>query len=119
LESAVLVARVEMLLQWLDLVGQPMCSHTDSHQAFILQNADLVIQGSNLGELKWSRLFAPSSLKLGKSACKWTDARLMVLAIEPCPMPSLKRSFERKAEKPSMRVSLKTNTPDDLLVGGT
>jgi hypothetical protein len=43
----------------------------------------------------------------------------VVLTIEPCPMPSPKRGFQRKVEEASVRASLKTYTSDDLLVGGT
>jgi hypothetical protein len=39
----------------------------------------------------------------------------MVLGIKPGPMPSL----ERKVEEASMRVGLKTYTPNNLSVSGT
>jgi hypothetical protein len=45
------------------------------------------------GELELSRFFTPSSLELGESAYKWREAGFIVLAIEPCPMSSLKRGF--------------------------
>jgi hypothetical protein len=64
-----------------------------------------------LGELEWSRLFAPRSLELGDLAYEWREAGFMVLAIEPCPMPSLKRAFQGKIEEASVRASLKTYTP--------
>jgi hypothetical protein len=73
---------MDLFLQWLDSADQPMCCHTDSHQAFFLQKVDLVCQGSNLGELEWSRLFAPSSLELREPTYKWREAGLVVLAIE-------------------------------------
>jgi hypothetical protein len=72
-----------------------------------------------LDELEWSWLFAPSSLELGEPAYEWREARFMVLSIEPCPVPSPKRGFQRKIEEASMRASLKTYAPNDLLVGGT
>jgi hypothetical protein len=72
-----------------------------------------------VGELEWSRLFAPSSLELLEPAYEWREAGFMVLAIKPCPVPSLKRGFQGKVEEASVRVSLKTNTPNDLSVGGT
>jgi hypothetical protein len=70
-----------------------MGGHADSRQAFLFQEIDLVGQGSDLGELEWSRFFAPSTLELEESAYKWREAGLVVLAIEPCPMPSTKRGF--------------------------
>jgi hypothetical protein len=63
-----------------------VCGHADSCQVFLLQEVNLVGQGSNLGELEWSRLFTPSSLELGEPGHKWREARLVLLAIEPCPM---------------------------------
>jgi hypothetical protein len=72
-----------------------------------------------LGELEWSRLFAPSSLKLGELAYEWREARSVVLAIEPCPMSSPERGFQGTIEEAITRVSLKTYTPKDLSVGGT
>jgi hypothetical protein len=45
------------------------------------------------GELELSRFFTPSSLELGESAYKWREVGFIVLAIEPCPMSSLKRGF--------------------------
>jgi hypothetical protein len=70
-----------------------MGSHADSCRSFLLQEVDLVSQCSDLGELKWSWLFAPSSLELREPAYEWRDAWLVVLAIEPCLVPSPKRTF--------------------------
>jgi hypothetical protein len=81
-----------------------MCGHVDSHQSFFLQKVDLVRQADNLGELKWSRLFAPSCLELGEPTYKWREAGLVVLAIGPCFVPSPERSFQRKVEEASARV---------------
>jgi hypothetical protein len=79
---------MDLFLQWLDSVSQPMSSHTDSHQAFLLQEIDLAGQGSDLAELKWSQFFTPCSLELGESAYEWQEAGFMVLAIKPCSVPS-------------------------------
>jgi hypothetical protein len=72
-----------------------------------------------LGELKWSQLFAPSSLELGEPAYEWREARFMVLTIEPCPVTSPKRGFQGKIKEASARASLKTYAPNDLSVGST
>jgi hypothetical protein len=70
-------------------------------------------------ELDWSRLFTPSSLELREPAYEWREARFMVLEVKPCPVASPKRGFHGKIEEASSGVCLKTNTPIDLLVGGT
>jgi hypothetical protein len=72
-----------------------------------------------LREFEWSQLLAPSSLELEWSTYKRREGRLMVLAIEPCPMPSLEKSFQRKVEEASVRAGLKTYTPNNLSVSGT
>jgi hypothetical protein len=72
-----------------------------------------------LGELEWSQLFAPSSLKLGEPAYKWREAGFVVLSIEPCSMPSPERSFQRKVEEASARAGLKTYSSNNLPVSGT
>jgi hypothetical protein len=64
-----------------------------------------------LGELEWSRLFAPSSLELREPAYEQGEARFMVLTIEPCPVPSSRRGFQGKIKEAGARVSLKTYTP--------
>jgi hypothetical protein len=43
----------------------------------------------------------------------------MILIIEPYPMTSPQRDFQGKIEEASVRASLKTYAPNDLLVGGT
>jgi hypothetical protein len=96
-----------------------MCSHVDSRQAFFLQKVDLVHQSNNLGELEWSQLFTPSSLELRKPAYKWREAGFMVLTIEPCSVPPPERSFQREVEEASVRVGLKTYSPNNLPVSGT
>jgi hypothetical protein len=85
-----------------------MCDHGDSRQSFFLQKVNLVHQGGNLGELEWSQLFAPSYLELGEPAYKWREAGFVVLAIEPCSMPSPEGSFQRKVEEANVRVGVKT-----------
>jgi hypothetical protein len=72
-----------------------------------------------VGELEWSRLFAPSSLELGEPAYERREVGFVVLVIEPCPMPSPKRGFQGKVEESSARASLKTYVPNNLSVGGT
>jgi hypothetical protein len=72
-----------------------------------------------LGELKWSRLFAPSSLELEESAYKSREAGFVVLTIEPCSVPSPESSFQRKVEEACVRAGLKTYSPNNLLVSGT
>jgi hypothetical protein len=119
LGSAVLPARMDLFLQRLDSAGQPMCGHANSCQAIFLQGVDIVSQGNNLWELEWSRLFTPSSLELEESAYERREAGFVVLAIEPCLVPSLKRGFQGKVEESSARVSFKTYTPNILSVGGT
>jgi hypothetical protein len=119
LGSIVLPTQIDLFLQRLDSTGQPTCGHADSCQDLFLQWADLVSQGSNLGELEWSRLFTPSSLELREPAYEWREAGFMVLAIEPCPVPSPKRGFQGKIEEASVRVSLKTYAPTNLSGHGT
>jgi hypothetical protein len=58
-------------------------------------------------------------MELAEPAYEWREARFMVLAIEPCPMPSPKRGFQGKIEEASVRASLKTYAHNDLSVGGT
>jgi hypothetical protein len=57
-------------------------------------------------------------LELGESAYKEREARFMVLAIEPSPMPSSERNLQRNIEKTSTRAGLKTYTPNNLSVSG-
>jgi hypothetical protein len=96
-----------------------MCSHADSRQSFFLQKVDLVCQGDNLGELEWSRLFAPSSLELEEPAYKWREVGSVVLAIEPCSVRSPERSFQRKVEEASVRMGLKTYSTTNLSASDT
>jgi hypothetical protein len=72
-----------------------------------------------LGELEWSHLFTSCSLELEESAYERREASFMVHAIEPCPVPSLKRGFQGKIEEASVRASLKTYAPIDHSVGAT
>jgi hypothetical protein len=96
-----------------------MCGHTESCQSFFPQKVDLVHQGGNLRELEWSWLFTPSSLELMEPAYKWKEAGFMVLTIEPCSVPSLERSFQRKVKEANAWAGLKTYSPNNLLVTGT
>jgi hypothetical protein len=43
----------------------------------------------------------------------------MVFIVEPCPVPSLKRSLHRQIKEAGERVGLKTHTPNNHMVGGT
>jgi hypothetical protein len=72
-----------------------------------------------LGKFKWSRLFAPSVVKLRGSAHEGREVGFMIISIEPCPVPSLKRSFQGKIKEASIRASLETYAPNNLPVGGT
>jgi hypothetical protein len=47
------------------------------------------------------------------------EAGFMILAIEPCLMPSSKRSFQGKIEEAITRAGLETYAPNNLLVGKT
>jgi hypothetical protein len=51
---------------------------------------------------------------------KWVEARLMVFAIKPLLMPSLKRRFQGELKKIVMHVRLDADTADNLsLIVGT
>jgi hypothetical protein len=54
---------------------------------------DFIGQSYYLREFEWGGLFTPSSLELEELAYKGREARLVVLAIKPGPMPSLERSL--------------------------
>jgi hypothetical protein len=86
---------------------------------FFLQDVDLVGQGSNLGKLEWSRLFTPCAIVLKEAAHEGREARLMILAIEPCLVPSLKRSFYGKIKEASTRAGLETYAPNNLSASST
>jgi hypothetical protein len=72
-----------------------------------------------LGKLEWSRLFAPSVVELGESAHEGREAGFMILTIEPCPVPSSKRSFQGENEEASTGTGLETYAPNNLPVGST
>jgi hypothetical protein len=72
-----------------------------------------------LGELEWSRLFIPSCLELRELAYEWREAQFMVLTIEPCAVPSLRRRFQGKIKEVSTRASLKAYPSNDFLICGT
>jgi hypothetical protein len=92
-----------------------MGGHVDSGQAALFQETNFVAQGCNQGKFERSRFFTPSPLKFRDSAHKGTEARLMILIVEPGPVPSLHRNIKEA----DVRVGLKTHTPDDLKVSGT
>jgi hypothetical protein len=56
-----------------------------------------------MGVLEWSWLFAPSSLEHEELAYKWREVGFVVLAIEPCSVPSSERSFQQKVKEASAR----------------
>jgi hypothetical protein len=91
-----------------------MGGHADSCQAALFQEIDFVGQCRNVGEVKRSRFFTPSSLEFRESTHKGREARFMILTVEPRPVPSLKRSHHRKIKEASVRTTLKTNTPMTL-----
>jgi hypothetical protein len=105
LESIVLPAQMDLLFQRLDSPSQPMGCHTHTCQALLLQEVDLVNLGHHLRSFEQSRLFSPGSLELRELAYGG-EAGFMVLAVEPCPMPSPKGIFQGKIQKTSTRVSL-------------
>jgi hypothetical protein len=55
-------------------------------------------------------------LKFRESAYERREAGFMVLAVEPCHVPSLKGSFHRKVKEASVRVGLETHSSDNLAV---
>jgi hypothetical protein len=89
---------MDLFIQGLHSTSQPMSGHVDSYQAPFLQEVDPIHQGCYLREFEWSRLFTPSPLELRESAYKRREARLMILAIEPCPMPPPERGFHGKVK---------------------
>jgi hypothetical protein len=72
-----------------------------------------------MDKLEWSRLFTPSAIEPRESAQEGREAGFMILSIEPCPMPSLKRSFQGKIEEASRRAGLETYAPNSLPVDST
>jgi hypothetical protein len=96
-----------------------MGGHGDSCQALLFQMVDFVSQSCHLGVFEWGGLFTPCSLELEEPTYNGREARFMVLAIKPGPMPSPERSLHRKVEEASMRVGLKTYNPNNPMVSGT
>jgi hypothetical protein len=72
-----------------------------------------------LDKLERSRLYSPSAIEPRESAQEGREVGFMILAMEPCPMPSLKGSFQGKIEEASRRAGLETYAPNSLPVGGT
>jgi hypothetical protein len=83
------------------VAGQLMGGHTHAYQAFPFQGVDLVDQGSHLRDFEWSHLFTPGSFKLRESAYVGGEAGFMILAVEPCSMPSPERFFKGRSRKPA------------------
>jgi hypothetical protein len=88
LGSAVFPTRLNLFLQRLDSMGQPMGGYARTGQTFIFHKIDLVDQSYHMRGFKWSRLFTPSTLEFGKSVDEGGEAEFMVPAIEPCIVPS-------------------------------
>jgi hypothetical protein len=96
-----------------------MGGHVNSCQALLFQVVVFVGHNCYLGKFEVGELFTPCSLELKELAYKGWEARFMALGIKPGPMPSLERILQRKVEEASMRVGLKTYTPNNLSVSGT
>jgi hypothetical protein len=97
-----------------------MGGHVDSGQAVLFQEIDFVGQGHDVREFKRSRFFTPRPLELRELVYKGGEgeARFMVFSVEPCPMPSLKRSLHRKIMEVGAWVDLKTHTLNNLTISG-
>jgi hypothetical protein len=113
LESAEFPTWVDLFLQRKDSASQPMGGHVDSCQVLLFQVVNFVGQSCYLREFEWGGLFTSSSLKFGELVYKGSQARFMILAIEPGPMPSPKISLQKKVEETSTRAGLKTYTPNN------
>jgi hypothetical protein len=72
-----------------------------------------------MGEFKGSRLFTLGPLKFRESAYERRVAGFVVLAVEPCHVPSPKGSLHRKIKEASARAGLETQTLDNLAVSNT
>jgi hypothetical protein len=105
---------VNLLFQREDSASQPVGDHTDSSQATLFQEINLVDQSHDVGEIKRGRFFTPWPLKFREPAYKRREARFMVLAVEPHPVPSPKVSLHRKVEEADARVNLETHAPITL-----
>jgi hypothetical protein len=116
LDSNVLPAQMNLLLQWLHSTGQPMGGHAYTYQAFPFQEIDLVDQGSHLRGFQWSGLFAPSPMEFRESSYEGREARFMVLIVEPCSMSSPERILQRKVKKSSMSSSLLAYATYDFVI---
>jgi hypothetical protein len=83
-----------------------MGGHRHACRAFLFHKIDLIDQGGHLRSFEWSGLFTPSPLELRESSHQGRETRFMVLAVEPCSMPSLERILQGKVEETSTRSSL-------------
>jgi hypothetical protein len=70
-----------------------MGSHAHTSQTFVFQKIDFVDQSCHLRSFKRSWLFALDPLEFGESVDEPREAKFMVLAVEPCPVPSPERRF--------------------------
>jgi hypothetical protein len=96
-----------------------MGGYANPSQSALFQEIDFVGQGCDGGRFKRSMFFTPSPLEFMELAHKGRKARFIILAVEPCLVPSLKRNLHRKIKEASTRADLKTHTPNDLTVSGT
>jgi hypothetical protein len=96
-----------------------MGGHAHTSQAFLFQEVDLVDQSSHLRDFEWSRIFTPCSLELEKLAYEGREDGFMVLAVEPCSMPSPERISQGKIKETNTRVGQEAYAPYNFPVGGT
>jgi hypothetical protein len=83
-----------------------MGSHAHTCQAFLLQEVDLVDQGSHLRSFERSRLLTPGSMELKELAYEGRDAGFVVLTVEPCSTSFPERIFQGEIKETSTRASL-------------
>jgi hypothetical protein len=93
--------------------------HTDSSQAALFQEINLVGQGRDMGEFTRGRFFIPRPLEFKESAYKRREAGFMALVVEPRPVPSLTGSLHQKVKEAGVRAGLETYASDSLVISGT
>jgi hypothetical protein len=69
-----------------------------------------------MGEFKRSRLFTLGPLKFRESAYERREVGSMLLALEPCLVPSPKGSLHMKVKEVGTRAGLETHALDNLEV---
>jgi hypothetical protein len=94
-----------------------MGGHTHAYHAFLFQEVELVDQSNNLRDFDWSRLFTSGSLELEELADEGGEARFVILAVQPCSMPSPERIFQGKIKDTSTRAVLEACAPYNFPVG--